>query len=272
VVGALALCSLILITIHFRESQGGPLHDAQSAGATVLRPFQVASERVARPFRDLYGYFDGLVGAKSENARLRKEIEALRGQVIANAGAAQENQAFREQLDLRDLPPLRSYARVNARVIGYPSQDQVVIAAGSKDGVRDDAPVVTGHGFIGTVAETSAHTALVTLLTDRSIAVSALDLNTNVIGLVRHGEGDTLILDRVPKEEIVKRGDTVVTAGSQVGELPSLYPKGIPVGIVSYASQNDTDPFKQVQLEPFVDVSGLYAVSVLSSRKAQAKR
>ena len=52
----------------------GALHDVQGAGATALRPFQLAAERVARPFRDVYGYFSGLANAKSENAKLHAEL------------------------------------------------------------------------------------------------------------------------------------------------------------------------------------------------------
>ena len=49
------LLSLVLITVYFREPAGGGLHDVQSGGATVLRPFEVAANRVASPFRDAYG-------------------------------------------------------------------------------------------------------------------------------------------------------------------------------------------------------------------------
>ena len=75
-VGALVLVALVLITVSFRESSGGGLHRVQSAGATVLHPFQVGAERVARPFRDVYGWFSGLVHAKSEAKRLRAEASA----------------------------------------------------------------------------------------------------------------------------------------------------------------------------------------------------
>ena len=73
--GVLVLLALVLVTVSFRESSGGPLHRAQGAGATVLHPFQIAAERVARPFRDVYGYFAGLVHAKSENGRLKEEAQ-----------------------------------------------------------------------------------------------------------------------------------------------------------------------------------------------------
>ena len=68
------LASLTLLTISFRSPTSGALHDVQGAGSSVLRPFQIAASRVAQPFRDAYDYFDGLAKAKSENAKLRKEV------------------------------------------------------------------------------------------------------------------------------------------------------------------------------------------------------
>jgi rod shape-determining protein MreC len=270
VVGALVLVSLGLITAHFRESSDGTLHGVQSAGATALRPFQIAVERVARPFRDLYGYFDGLVGAKAENERLREEVQSLRQRAIENETAVQELEALKSQIALRDLPKLKDYTEINARVISHPPSrfdEQVVISAGSSDGVRIHSPVITKDGLVGEVTEVTSGTALVTLLIDESSAVSALDLETGVIGLVRHGQGDALLLDRVPKDRIVARGHRIVTAGSQVGELRSLYPKGIAIGIVTFVGQTDIEPFKQIQIAPDVDFSALYAVTVLVSRK-----
>jgi len=98
VTGVLVLLSIALITVYFRESSSGGLHQVQSAGATVLRPFEVGADRVSRPFRDAYGYFAGLVHAKSENNRLRAQNELLRQQAAQNAFAASENADLRKKL------------------------------------------------------------------------------------------------------------------------------------------------------------------------------
>jgi rod shape-determining protein MreC len=190
--------------------------------------------------------------------------------VIANETAVQENEALRAQIAIRDVPTLKDYTRVNARVIGHlPGRfdEVVIIAAGSSDGIRLHSPVMTKQGLVGEVTLVASRTARVTLLVDQQSAVSALDLNTNVTGLVRHGQGDALLLDRVSKDRRVAKGHQIVTAGSQVGELPSLYPKGIPIGEVTFVNQLDTEPFKAIQIDPFVDFSDLYAVTVLVSRK-----
>ena len=109
-----------------------------------------------------------------------------------------------------------------------------------------------------------------TLLTDPNIQVAALDLNTKASGLVGHGEGrSTLILDRVSKSQTVNARDWIVTQGFRFGDLTSVYPRGIPIGIVSGASVNDVELYWQVQLRPRVDFGSLQSVIVLvpKSRK-----
>jgi rod shape-determining protein MreC len=266
VVGVLAVLSLALVSVYFRESPGGPLHDAQGAGAAVLRPFQVGIERVSRPFRDLYGWFDGLLAAKGENERLRSELEELRRQAIQNETAAQEYDQLLESLALHDLPGLREFRRVNTRVIGHPPsqyEKEIVIAAGSDSGVKLHDPVISGGTLVGEVTSVFPSQAKVTLLTDETSAVSARDLSSGAIGLVQAGPGDSLVLDRITRDKEVHEGNLVVTAGSRVGRLPSLFPSGIPIGYVSSVGQSDTDPHKQIQVQSHIDLSDLYAVTVL---------
>ena len=101
VVGVLVVVSLALITVYFRESSGG-LHGVQSAGATVLQPFEVGADRVAQPFRDAYGYFSGLVHAKSENKKLKTQIAQLRDDRTQTALLAKENARLRALLAYKD--------------------------------------------------------------------------------------------------------------------------------------------------------------------------
>ena len=77
VLAVLVVVALALLTVSFRSPTSGALHDMQGYGSTALKPFQIAAERVARPFRDVYGYFSGLASAKSENAKLRERRAAL---------------------------------------------------------------------------------------------------------------------------------------------------------------------------------------------------
>jgi rod shape-determining protein MreC len=269
IVGVLVVLALVLISFSFRSGADGSVSGVQSAGATVLRPFAVGVERVTQPFRDAYNWIDGLVTARSEAEQLRAEVEDLRQRAIQNEFALQENAFFRRLLAYRDGPRFPDDFRGEAaEVITRPAgafTQAVVIAVGSSDGVRVNDPVVSADGLVGLVTRVTPGTARVQLLTDQQLAVPAIDLRTGAPGIVRHARGtrETLVLDRVRKQEVVRVGDELVTAGWSASGLSSLYPKGIQVGEVTSVGQTDTDLYQQVQVDPYVDFGALDAVLVL---------
>jgi rod shape-determining protein MreC len=270
VAAVLVVVSLAMLTAYFREADSGPMHDVQSAVASALHPFQVGAERVARPFRDAYSWTAGLVNARSENERLREEIQLLRQQAIQNAAAAQENVELRQAVQFVSGPTFpRSYDELGATVISYaPNEfDQtVVISAGGRHGVNRGDPVVSSKGFlVGQVTTVTPFTSKVTLLTDTDSAVTALAVSTATIGVLQRGEGpdSSFVLDRVPKAKRVREGDTVITAGRRFERLPSMFPRGIAIGRVKHVNQTDIENFQQIQVDPFVDFSALHAVWVL---------
>ena len=271
--GVLVLLALVLVTVSFRESQGGPLHRAQGAGATVLHPFQIAAERVARPFRDVYGYFAGLVDAKSQNARLKDEVQQLRSDNLQAESALQDVAKLQAQLNYVEGPTFpKDYRAVNTRVISRPASpysQQVGIAAGSKQGISVHDPVVTAAGLVGEVTSVFSRESLVTLLTDSTSSVSAVDLTSQgAFGIVSTGQGrGSLVFDRVPKAKNVSVGDKIITAGSRTGRFGSIYPRNLLVGTVTSVGNSETDIFKQIQVAPAVDFGSLDSLVVLVSTR-----
>lgn len=270
VVAVLVVVSLAMLTVYFREAESGPMHSVQGAVASVLHPFQVGAERIARPFRDAYGWTAGLVHARSENEQLRKDLQLIRQQAIQNATAAQENVELRQALRYLAGPTFpRDYESLGASVISHaPNEfDQtLVISAGGRDGITVGDPVVSSLGWlVGQVTKVTPLTSKVTLLTDEESAVTALAVSTDTIGVLQRGEGpdSSFVLDRVPKDKVVRRGDTVVTAGRRFGRLPSMFPRDIAIGRVKHVNQTDIDNFQQIQVDPFVDFSSLNSVWVL---------
>lgn len=277
VAGVLVLLSLVLITIYFRESAGGGLHTVQSGGATVLRPFEVGAERIASPFRDAYGYFAGLIHAKSENARLRTQVDDLTGKVIQSSTAEAENADLRRQLDYVGSPDFpKDFNPVTTEVTSRAPnefQQQIGIAAGSTSGIRKFDPVVTADGLVGLVTQVAHSNAEVTLLTDPKLRVSALDVDTQATGILSPGQGrGTLTLGRVPKSQTLSAQDTIVTQGwHDVGDLSSRYPRGILIGYLSGASQSEVDLFWQAQVSPSVHFDALRSVIVLIPKTRTAR-
>lgn len=273
----LVTLALVLVTLSFRETNGGPVTSAQNTGAAVLHPFEVAAARVARPFRDGYAWLDGVFRARSDARKLRSENEQLRQQLIQNEFAVSEVASLKALLGFKEGPTFpRDYNGLAASVIVRPSSafaQAIVVSVGSADGIEKNAPVVTAQGLVGLVTRVAAHASRVTLLTDPQSAVSALDVKTGAAGIVGQGRGvgSTLVLDRVPKQEDVRVGDTVVTAGWRSAQLSSLYPKGIPIGRVTSVGQSDTDLYKQVQVQPFADFTSIDAVLVLVRKQGAAR-
>jgi len=263
----LVVLSLVLVTVYFRESDGGVLHGVQSSGAAVMRPFEVGAERVARPFQDAAGWVGGLNDAKSENKKLKREVEELRQQIIFNQSALRENAQLKKLLDYLEGPQYpKDYRPVTARVIARaPSQfeQQIVVSAGKNQGIAKHDAVVTADGLVGEVTKVASNVAQVTLLTDETSAVSALDIASNASGIAQVNSAGSLVLDRVTKDEVVNPGDVIVTSGFRSGDLSSLYPRGIPVCAVTSVGQSDTDLYKQILCQPFADTSNLEAAVVL---------
>jgi len=274
VLGSLVVLALVLVTLSFREPSSGAVGSVQSAGATVLQPFEVAAGRVARPFRDAYAWFDSLFQARSDAKKLRAENLDLQQQVIQYDAAKNELAQLKKLFDYKEGPSFpKDYDGLPASVITRPPAafaQSIVVAVGSCDGVEKDAPVVTAEGLVGLVTRTACHASRVTLLTDESSAVSALDVKTDAAGVVTHAgrAGSTLMLSYVPKEDKVARGDTIVTAGWRTKSLSSIYPKNIAIGKVTSVNQSDTDLYKQVQVEPFADFTSIDAVLVLVRKES----
>ena len=270
VAAILVVVSLAMLTAYFREADNGPMHDVQGAVASVLHPFQVGAERVARPFRDAYGWTAGLVHARAENERLTEELQRIRQQAIQNATAAQENVELRQALQFFSAPTFpRNYDELGASVMSYSPNafgQTIVISAGGREGVTEGDPVVSSRGYlVGQVTKVAPLSSQVTLLTDEESAVTAVAIATNTIGVLQRGSGpdSSFVLDRVPKDKVVRKGDTIVTAGRRFERLPSMFPRGISIGRVTNVSRTDIENFQQVQVDPFVDFSALHLVWVL---------
>ena len=116
-----------------------------------MHPFEVGAERIARPFRDAYGWLERpLQRARGERAPEGADRAAHRTRRSRTRPRPSELERLEALLDYRALRHLpRRLRAVGATVIADPPsrfEQWIVISAGSQDGVRKDAPVVDGRG------------------------------------------------------------------------------------------------------------------------------
>jgi rod shape-determining protein MreC len=272
VVACLVLLSFALITISFRSSA---LDGVQGTAAGILRPFEVGADRVARPFRDAVGWVNGLADARSQNAQLRRQNRAYLQQLVRAESALKENAYLKRELDYHGAPTEANFRPVYAEVLTNPqnSLDQTLtIAAGSNDGIADNDVVRTPDGLVGVVDRAFPSISRVRLLTDGDSNVNATDAgHPESVGIVSSGSGsDTLVMDNVQKSSFVGVGDVIMSAGMLGADaLPSMFPRGIPIGVVTSESDNDIDPYHSIQVRPYVDFSSVQSVIVLVPLKGR---
>lgn len=254
------LTSLTLITVDSRANGGGVVNRFRSSAAGLLAPVERAGGTVTHPIGNfVYSTFHQ-GDLQSENARLRRENQQLRGQQLLQPDYQNQLRVLEEQLRLdfaTDVPT------VAAQVIDTsPSNfdSTIVVDRGSDNGIVKNMPVVVATGLVGRVESTDGRRAVVRLVTDPGVhvAVTLAQANVNAI-TAGAGPGNPLDLNLVPKGTKPGQDEKVFTSGLQ----GAAYPKGIPVARVVQASSPPGADFADVRARPTADLSHLQYVQIL---------
>jgi rod shape-determining protein MreC len=270
VLALLVVLSLILLTAYFGEASSGGLHSVQRGFLTVVSPIQNGANKALKPVRDLIGWFGDTLHAKGQRDELRKQVDRLRREVIANNS---EKHSYRELLTLFRLDnqlSVKDYHPVTATVVAKSPNvwySTVTIDKGESSGVHVNDPVINGEGLVGKVAQVASDGAQVTLITDSSVGVSARIGTSGATGIVQPKVGDPndLLLQYLPANTQANKGEYVVTSGTVSSPDDSLYPPGIPIGQVT--SINEESAYRSVNVHPIANLHNLDVVQVLTAAR-----
>jgi rod shape-determining protein MreC len=270
VLALLVVLSLILLTAYFGEASSGGLHSVQRGFLTVVSPIQNGANKALKPVRDLIGWFGDTLHAKGQRDELRKQVDRLRREVIANDS---EKHSYRELLTLFRLDnqlSVKDYRPVTATVVAKSPNvwySTVTIDKGESSGVHVNDPVINGEGLVGKVAQAASDGAQVTLITDSSVGVSARIGSSGATGIVQPKVGDPndLLLQYLPANTRAEKGEYVVTSGTVSSPDDSLYPPGIPIGQVT--STNEESAYRSVNVHPLANLHNLDVVQVLTAAR-----
>lgn len=255
----LILTSVTLLTLDFREF--GPLESAQSSVRGVFEPVQDAADRVFSPVGDAWQSVTSYDDLEDENERLRAELEELRGQVLTDESASARLTEALAQLDIEyvaDIP------KVTAQVVGSVTNFDafsVSLDKGADDGIVVGMPAVTDLGLVGRVSEVDDDRSRVRLLTEPDFQLGIRIVGLDDVALAR-GTGENqplLVTEGLEAAEEVEVGDLVETSGLE----RSVYPAGVPVGIVSDVTVDEGTLERVISVEPTADLANLSLVSIL---------
>jgi rod shape-determining protein MreC len=268
--------SIALLTAYFGESASGGLHAIQRGFLEGLAPLQEGASRALKPARDLVGWTGDVFDAKSENKKLKKQVQQLRSELAASQTASRDAAELRALVGFnRSSSFPAGYGTVPARVIARSPTvwySTITIDKGTDQGVHVNMPVTSGKGLVGKVSDVVPDAARVTLLTDHTSGVSAQVVPNGANGLVKAtvGNPSDLLLDFVQKGRPVRKGATVITSGWRASHIESLFPRGIPIGQVTHADSNERELYQRVHLHPFADLRNLDVVEVLTNGSSNA--
>lgn len=251
----LLLLNLTLLSIQVRDPAGTLLFRkwVLLAEAPV---FNTASS-VSKTTLNMWQGYIWLHGAREENRRLQESLRQLAGQATELKQLQQENLRLRSLVALGETIP---YTTTGAHVVGRTPNymaNVLYVDRGSADGVRLDAPVLSGSGVIGRVVLVWRHNSQVQLITNPDASMGVLLDRTRTPGVLK-GTGDpTLDLGYISSSEQVEAGDVVMTSG-----LDGIFPKGLMVGKV-VESRKGSSIFRIIRVEPFASLLHIEEVSIL---------
>jgi rod shape-determining protein MreC len=183
----------------------------------------------------------------------------IENQQLRAAGA--ENAELRRILSLPPWQESRVRAAEVLALAGQPVPTSATLSAGRRQGVKEGDVVVTDEGLLGRVGEVYGGSSRAILITDPNSAVACEVESTGVLGVLRHlsAPSPRLVLTGVPLADTVLVGQRVLTSG-----MSRLYPRGIPVGVVTQAGGAPGSLTQDIELAPAASLSRLRHAFVLS--------
>jgi rod shape-determining protein MreC len=230
----------------------------------VSLPIEFAASSLARGISNLWGDYVYLVDVKADNGRLAYDNARLRETVHRLEQKEVENRELKRLLQLREILPGDA---VSAQIVmenfnEYFRATRVVLDRGSRD-IRNNLPVVSPDGVVGSVLHVSGDGVDVLLSVDAAFSIDVEDERTHARGLVR-GTGDparyACKVEMVTSEDEVEPGDLLVTSGKG-----KWFPKGLSVAHVTKVQKRELGRDQEVEAAPTVNFSRLDNVLILVS-------
>jgi len=253
----LALVFLESVTVHPRIS----VSRVSGVVNSILLPLELGTHTVAAWTTGAIDTVGQAFTAERENAGLRIQVARLESRVAALEAVQGQNARLKKLLDLRQ-GSLKKYRTLAAPVVGRSPVnwlDQIVVAAGSRQGVKYGDPVLSYGGLVGRVIAVGGQSATVMILPDPESAIGAMVARTGDAGVLEgNGEASTLKMQFFAAGANVRQGDLIVTSG-----LDGTLPPGMPIGRVTTVGQGDFGLVHQADVTPLANLDQLDTVLVV---------
>jgi rod shape-determining protein MreC len=267
VLALLLLTAFTLITLDYRSGAGGPL---RTIGNAVFGPIERAVADVARPVGSFFPSLGRLSSYKSDNAKLRKNNQALREQLRLTDGDRAHLQSMERLLDLAGRAQFKI---VPAQVVAVEGalgfEWTATIDVGSRDGIQPNMTVIDGDGLVGKTVEVGPSSTTVLLGRDPKFTAGARLERTNDIGHVDGGGLQPMTFTLLGSSSTMRPGDRLVSFAS-IGNRPFV--AEVPIGRVTKVLPAPGQLFRTAIVAPFVDFTSIDVVGVVVASTRAVRR
>lgn len=265
--GLSIFCVLMMVLSSFSDKVGGPFKTV--ANVTVI-PLQQGMNQIGGWMGDMKDNFSTMKQLKSENKKLREQVDAL---TTENNYLQEERYEFERLQELYKLDQnYAEYEKTAAHVIGKDAGNwfgTFTIDKGSKDGIEVNMNVLAGSGLVGIVTDVGPTWAKVRSIIDDSSNISAMAISTSDTCIVSGdmalmGTGQIAFSQMENNDNVVAVGDQIVTS-----YISDKYLQGILIGSVSEVNVDSNNLTRSGYITPAVDFKNIQEVLVITTTNAE---
>lgn len=266
-IGLSVFCIFMMLLSSFSDKVGGPFKVV--ANVTVI-PLQQGINQIGGWMGDMKDNFSTMKQLKSENKKLREQVDAL---TTENNYLQEERYEFERLQELYKLDQnYAEYEKTAAHVIGKAAGNwfgTFTIDKGSKDGIEVNMNVLAGSGLVGIVTDVGPTWAKVRSIIDDSSNISAMAISTSDTCIVSGdmalmGTGQIAFSQMENNDNVVAVGDQIVTS-----YISDKYLQGILIGSVSEVNVDSNNLTRSGYITPAVDFKNIQEVLVITTTKAE---
>lgn len=197
----------------------------------------------------------------SENSQLRNRIAMLEDQLGNSLNTMDSLWCFAPFTYIPAQVYRNDYAKMN---------NYILINKGKKDHIKPDMGVITDKGIVGIVENSSErYSRIISILNSNSSINAGLHKSNHYGSLTWNGRDPNILqLETIPKQAILRVGDTIITHGRS-----TIFPKGIGIGTIIHYELDQSQNYYLVHVKLFNDMTNLGFVYAIALRdKSQIEK
>jgi rod shape-determining protein MreC len=246
-------------------------HTSTLQGNDIVSSANIVSGLVYKKQSDVKYYFglrkmnDSLL---NENAMLRIQLDRIHSRDTLRDSLVHKQ--FNAADTSNHIVEYGEYIYRTARVINNSvnaSDNYITLDRGSNDGITKNMAVISGTGIVGRVEHVSAHFASVlSVLSSKQQVSSKLKDGTTSHVIWDEKQPEVLIMEDVPQQVKVKKGDSVFTT------MFSVYSPNILIGTVVRTEQIKKNAMQKLYLQSSTNFHNLQYVYVIENKMMPEKK